>query len=146
MDNRIYPAVFHPEKEGGYSVRFPDLIGCNTEGDTLEEALAMSEDALGIYCYSLNEDNEAAPLASKPENIKLEAGEFVSLITWDELAYMERTDNKAVKKTITLPSWMNKKAEALKINFSQTLQEALLQKLNIENGDGPIFQKCKERT
>ncbi|MEG0831741.1 MAG: type II toxin-antitoxin system HicB family antitoxin [Acidaminococcaceae bacterium] len=132
MKKRIYPAIFHPETVSGYSVSFPDLIGCNTEGDTLQEALAMSEDALGIYLYSLQQDNEIAPEATSPEKLKLEAGEFISLVVWDELAYLERTDNKAVNKTVTMPSWMNKKAEALKINFSQTLQEALLQKLNIE--------------
>ena len=54
----IYPAVFHPEADGGYSVDFQDLLGCVTEGDTLSEAIDMAEDALGIYLYSLKEDKE----------------------------------------------------------------------------------------
>ena len=49
MEKLIYPAVFHPEEVGGYSVDFPDLLGCVTEGDTLAEAIRMAEDALGIY-------------------------------------------------------------------------------------------------
>lgn len=49
----MYPAVFHSEINGGYSVDFPDLLGCVTEGDTLSEAIDMAEDALGIYLYSL---------------------------------------------------------------------------------------------
>lgn len=94
----IYPAVFHPEAEGGYSVDFPDLLGCVTEGDTLVEAVAMAEDALGIYLYSLKVDKEPYPPPSDPAGIKVENGSFISLVEYDEIAYIKRTDNRAVKK------------------------------------------------
>ncbi len=130
MDKLIYPAVFHPEEVGGYSVCFPDLLGCITEGDTLAEAMAMAEDALGIYLYSLKEEKEPIPEPSRPESLSYETGEFVCLVEWDELEYLKRTDSKTVKKTVTLPSWMNRRAEELRVNFSQTLQEALMKKIN----------------
>lgn len=130
MEKRIYPAIFHPEDVGGYSLHFPDLPGCISEGDTLPEALEMAQDALGIYLYSLQQDKENFPEASKPESLKIDKGDFITLVEWDELEYLRRTDNKAVKKTLTLPAWMNTKAEELQINFSKTLQEAILQKIN----------------
>ena len=78
MEKRIYPAIFHKE-ETGYSVTFPDLPGCITEGDTLEEALYMAQDALGIYLYSLKEDKLSLPQSAPPEilivdNIKIFSG------------------------------------------------------------------------
>ena len=130
MEKRIYPAIFHPEDVGGYSLHFPDLPGCTSEGDTLPEALEMAQDALGIYLYSLQQDKENFPEASKPESLKIDKGDFITLVEWDELEYLRRTDNKAVKKTLTLPARMNTKAEELQINFSKTLQEAILQKIN----------------
>lgn len=72
----MYPAVFHSEINGGYSVDFPDLLGCVTEGDTLSEAIDMDENALGIYLYSLKEDREPYPEPSNPTDIKAE-GRFL---------------------------------------------------------------------
>lgn len=128
MDKRIYPAIFHKE-EVGYSITFPDLPGCVTEGNSLEEAYAMAQDALGIYLYTLKEDNEALPKASLPEILILDRDSFITLIEWDELEYLKRTSNKSVKKTLTIPEWLNSRAEKENINFSQTLQEALLKKV-----------------
>ena len=106
MGKIFYPAVFHPEDDGGYSVDFPDLLGCVTEGDTLEEAMAMAEDALGIYLYTLKEDKEEASAPSSPADIKVGGRDFVTLIEYDEVAYLKRTDSHAVKKTLTIPAWM----------------------------------------
>lgn len=129
MDRRIYPAVFHAEEGGGYSVAFPDLPGCITEGDTLAEAVEMAEDALGIYLYTLKQDAKELPPASDPSGIKPESGEFINLVKWDEEAYLKRTDNRAVKKTLTIPSWLNHLAEERGVNFSQVLQDALRKQL-----------------
>lgn len=131
MEKRIYPAVFHPEEVGGYSVDFPDLLGCVTEGDTLEEAIRMATDALGIYLYSLKEDGEEAPKASDPADIKVSGRDFVSLITYDEVAYVKRTDNHSVKKTLTIPAWMDTLARENNLNFSNVLQNAIRRELNL---------------
>ena len=127
----IYPAVFHPEEDGGYSVYFPDLLGCVTEGDTLSEAVDMAEDALGIYLYSLKEDKEPYPEPSNPADIKVEGRDFVSLVEYDEVAYLKRIDNHAVKKTLTIPSWMDILAKEHNLNFSNVLQNAIRKELNI---------------
>ena len=129
MEKLIYPAIFHKEEVGGYSVTFPDLPGCNTEGNDLAEALYMAQDALGLYLYSLKQDKMPLPQSMQPEALILDKDSFVTLVEWDEEAYLRRTSNKAVKKTLTIPEWMNTLAEEKNINFSKTLQEALLEKL-----------------
>ena len=129
MKKLIYPAIFHKEEVGGYSVTFPDLPGCNTEGNDLAEALYMAQDALGLYLYSLKQDKVPLPQSMQPEALILDKDSFVTLVEWDEEAYLRRTSNKAVKKTLTIPEWMNTLAEEKNINFSKTLQEALLEKL-----------------
>lgn len=129
MKKLIYPAIFHKEEVGGYSVTFPDLPGCNTEGNDLAEALYMAQDALGLYLYSLKQDKMPLPQSMQPEALILDKDSFVTLVEWDEEAYLRRTSKKAVKKTLTIPEWMNTLAEEKNINFSKTLQEALLEKL-----------------
>lgn len=129
MEKRIYPAIFHKEEIGGYSVTFPDLPGCNTEGNDLTEVLRMAQDALSLYLYSLKQDKEPLPQASRHELLSLDKDSFVTLVEWEEAAYLKRTSNKAIKKTLTIPEWMNTIAEEKNINFSQTLQKALLEKL-----------------
>lgn len=131
MATYIYPAIFQPETIGGYSVAFPDLPGCFTEGDDLEEAIAMARDALGLYLYSLEEDGETIPPASSPDAVGAEPGRFVTLIDIDMLAYRQKYDNRAVKKTLTIPAWLNTMAEADNVNFSQILQTALKERLGL---------------
>ena len=127
-DFYTYPALFHVADDG-ISITFPDLPGCNTEGNDLAEALYMAQDALGLYLYSLKQDKEPLPQAMRPELLILDKDSFVTLVEWDEAAYLKRTSNKAIKKTLTIPEWMNTIAEEKNINFSQTLQEALLEKI-----------------
>lgn len=131
MEKLFYPAVFHPEEDGGFSVDFPDLLGCVTEGDTLAEAIEMAEDALGIYMYTLKEDKEKAPDPSSPADIKVEGRDFVSIIEYDEVAYLKRTDSHAVKKTLTIPAWMDVLAKEHDLNFSNVLQNAIRRELNL---------------
>ena len=128
MSKRFYPAVFRQENDG-YSVSFPDLNGCFTEGDTLDEAYAMAIDAIGLY-LQMTDGSFRFPVASNPRDLSLANDEFVVLIEFDELDYLRKHDTKAVKKTLTIPSWLNAKAEEAGINFSQTLQEALKNQRN----------------
>lgn len=125
----IYPAIFK-EEDIGYSVRIPDLIGCCTQGDTLEEAISMAEDAALGWLLTSMEENEKIPSSSKIGELKLEKDEFASLLLLDLGAYSEKYSNrKSVKKTLTIPYWLNERAERLKINFSKTLQDALIAKI-----------------
>lgn len=127
MKNIFYPAVFHPE-EVGFSVTVPDIDGCFTQGDTMDEAIEMAQDAIGLML----EDVKDYPAPSDPSAIQAEEGDFVAMIPFNWVDYKRRNDNKAVKKTLTIPSWLNEAAEAAHINFSGVLQDALVVKLNIQ--------------
>lgn len=61
MSEYRYTVLFEPAEEGGYVVTCPALPGLVTEGDTLEEAREMAEDAIRAYLDSLNKDGEAPP-------------------------------------------------------------------------------------
>ena len=80
MDRYIYPAIFDPCEEGGYSITFPDFPGCITEGDTVEEAFDMAKDVLRGYLQGMENDEEKMPIPTLPEKIKNPYGTFISLI------------------------------------------------------------------
>ena len=134
----IYPAVFFKE-ENGYSVIFPDLNDLATDGDTLSEAMMMAIDCLAGYLFTAKIDNVPVSNPSdmkniSPEVIAKELGfscedAFVNLISVDVEEYAKLHFNKSVKKTLTIPEWLNKEALSKGINFSQVLQEALISKL-----------------
>ena len=130
MAKYLYPAVFTPE-DAGYSVNFPDLKNCFTSGATLEEAMDMANDVLCLTLYDLEQEGAAIPTASAVNAVPHAGSEFVSLVGCDTIAYRTFFDNKAVKKTLSIPSWLNDMAERADINFSGTLQDALKAKLNI---------------
>lgn len=131
----IYPACFYPCEEGGYTVVFPDLPGCVTEGDNLAEAMEMAIDASSGWLLTTVEENEQLPKASSIRNVipdEYENG-FVSLIGVDLDEYSQKHGNKAIKKTLTIPAWLNTIAEDNNVNFSQVLQSALRDQLGINN-------------
>ncbi len=125
----VYPAVFTKEN-GQYLVSAPDLSGCHTFGDTLAEAIEMARDAMSMWLCIAEDNKEEIP---KPTiDFKADNG-TVSLIDIDTIAYRRKTDSKAVKKTLSIPSWLNTQAEIAGVNFSALLQEALVEKLHISN-------------
>lgn len=133
-----YPAIFYKE-ENGYSVIFPDLNYLATDGETLEQALAMAIDCLAGYLFSAKLDKEKTPAPSDLKDIDpirvadeldTESGDFfVNLVTVDVDEYAKTHFNKSIKKTLSIPEWLNREALAKGINFSQVLQEALVAKL-----------------
>ncbi len=131
--NKIYyyPAIFTTE-EVGFSVRFPDFPGCFTEGNTLEEAYKMAVSAIGLYTQQEDGDFDF-PKASAPKDYELHEDEFLMLIEFNLIEYLKNTSEKSVKKTLTIPSWLNKLAEQNNVNFSNVLQNALKDYLNINN-------------
>lgn len=126
----VYPAVFTPLPSGEYDVRIPDLPGCITCGNNLVDALEMAEDAISMWLCDAEDNQELIPIPSK--NLSLENHQFVNLIIADTNKYRQENDNRAVKKTLTIPNWLNSKAEKAGVNFSQTLQTALKKQLNID--------------
>lgn len=130
----IYPACFYPCEEGGYTVTFPDLPGCITEGDTLTEAVDMAIDAAAGWLLDEVENKRPIPKSSDIKSVVADEYEegFVSLISVDLDEYVRKHSNKAVKKTLTIPAWLNTLAEKDNINFSQILQEGLKKHLGIK--------------
>ena len=131
MAKYIYPAIFTPEEDGGFSVRFPDIQGCLTSGDDLADALKMSNDALALILVQYEDKKRKIPAPSDILSLKLKKGEFSSLISADTVAYRHTLNNMAVKKTLSIPAWLNDAAVAAGINFSQTLQDALKERLSL---------------
>jgi predicted RNase H-like HicB family nuclease len=118
---KVYPALFHPEDEG-YSVSFPDLPGCITEGDDLAEAIDMAQEALGVFLAYMLDNEREIPEPSPIAGLDPEDG-FLSYVSADVNKY--RQNGKSVKKTLTIPEWLNIKAEKAGVNFSKALQNAL---------------------
>lgn len=127
----VYPAVFTQEG-GSYNVTVPDLPGCFTCGGTMIEAIEMARDAISLWLCDAEDKSETIPTASNPQNIVCEPGSFVNHIDVDTREYRRENDNRAVKKTLSIPNWLNAKAEKAEINFSQTLQKALRERLGIQ--------------
>ncbi|SHN81230.1 type II toxin-antitoxin system HicB family antitoxin [Desulfitobacterium chlororespirans] len=132
MAKYLFPAIFTPETNGIYSTNFPDVEGCYTQGDDLQDAYDMAEDVLCLRLYELEESNEPIPTPSNPADIPFTHGSFIALIGVDTLEYRKFYDNKAVKKTLTIPQWLNSMAEREGINFSQVLQNALKDQLGVQ--------------
>lgn len=122
-----YPATFTPfdDREDGYVVEFPDLPGCVTEGYGIADALFMAEDAASGWILTELEDGKTPPRASSPQAVQAPTGGFVSMIRLDMDAYAEKYGQKAVKKTLTIPAWMNTYVEEHKISCSKVLQDAV---------------------
>ncbi len=131
MKRLFYPAIFHTAEEGGFYVTFPDLPECMTQGENISEAYEMAVDALGLALTSREESHETIPNATDPTEINVEKGEFTMVIEFDMLAYKKRVSGKAVKKTLSIPEWLNDAAKDAGINFSQVLQDGLKKQLQI---------------
>lgn len=123
-----YPAIFHQEGED-FWVEFPDLDGCQSFGSTLNETISAAQEALTGYVLTILEEGQDLKQPSDIRGIQVDADSFVSLITCDIGKYIN--NSKAVKKTLSIPGWLNERAVQKGINFSGVLQEALIKELEI---------------
>ena len=131
MNRLFYPAVFHTAEEGGFWVTFPDIPECMTQGDNMQEAYEMAVDALGLSLTSREAEKEEIPKASSLDEVDAEDGTLV-IVEFDMAEYRSRNSSRAVKKTLSIPEWLNEAAVREGVNFSQILQEALMSKLGIQ--------------
>ena len=138
----MYPACFYKEDDG-YSVIFPDLNYLATQGDSFEDAMEMAVECLASYLYIAQRDGEDVPAPSSLVNIDpvavakeldpdLPVGEaIVNLVSVDVAEYAKKHLEKSVKKTLSIPAWLNEAAVAQGVNFSQVLQRALKEQLHM---------------
>lgn len=127
MKKKVYPAIFTYDGEY-YNVNFIDF-SCSTFGKSIEEAFDMAQEAMGLY---LENRKEYPAVTQELSRIKLNENEFIALIDIDMEEYYKKHSNRSVKKTLSIPEWLNTEAEKKNINFSQVLQEALKVKLELD--------------
>ena len=126
----IYPVIFTSEQAGGYSVYVPDLE-CNTQGDTLAEAIEMARDVIGLVCMDMEDDGKPLPSPSAPADVHVQDGEFVSLVDVDVNAYRRAHNQRSVRRNVSLPCWLNEQADRAGLNVSAILQAALKKELQL---------------
>ncbi len=131
MHHYFYPAIFHNDEKGGYWISFPDFPECMTQGETMEEAYEMAVEAMGLCIDDRLKNEESLPEVSAPVDYILQEGDFSCLIEFDLVQYRKKNNTKSVKKTLSIPEWLNEAAMEHDINFSQVLQEALMKKMGI---------------
>ncbi|MEG2322812.1 MAG: type II toxin-antitoxin system HicB family antitoxin [Anaerovoracaceae bacterium] len=131
MNKLFYPALFHKAEEGGFWVSFPDLPECLTEGDNMDQAYEMAVDALGLVLTTRKAAGDDIPRPTPVDAIQNESSAYAVIINFDMDEYQRRTNSKAVKKTLSVPSWLNEEAIAKGINFSSVLQDALKERLGL---------------
>lgn len=127
-----FPAVFHAEPEGGYSIFFPDVPGCYSQGESIQECCEMAEDALNLMLWDMEESK--TPISTPTPIKKIQEqypDDIVTLVKADTLAYRRLYDTKAVKKTLSIPRWLDTLAQEHGINFSNVLQQALMKELDV---------------
>lgn len=139
----MYPAIFYHEKNGHYSVVFPDLNHLATCGDTMQEATEMAVDCLAGYLYSEKKDGNEIPQPTPLDKIDIHCEDdedddysdgdlFVSMISVNVEEYAKTHFEKSVRKSLTIPKWLNDMAISRKVNFSMVLQKALMKEMNIQ--------------
>lgn len=131
MKNRyVFPAIFD-YADDGISVSFPDLPGAFTCGDTDEEALYMAKECLELHLYGMEADGDVIPSPSRVPDIKTEVNQSVVLVDVWMPPFRDKMANKAVKKTLTIPQWLDDLAAENKVNYSHILQDALKDYLGV---------------
>jgi len=130
MDTYIFPCVFI-YKDDGISIYFPDLDGCVSFGENEQQAFHNAKEALTLHLYGMEQDNEPIPNASMIKDVALDENEQALFIEAFMPAFRAKQANKFIKKTLTIPEWLNILAEKNDINFSQLLQSALKERLHL---------------
>lgn len=130
-DVYVYPAILS-YYDSGIGITFPDLPGCVSNADSTEEASKCAKEVLALHLYGMEEDNDEIPEPSPIDKVKLEKDEIPLLVEVYMPLYREAIANVSTKTTVTMPQWLKTLAEENEINFSQVLQSALKEKLNIK--------------
>ncbi|WP_337102350.1 type II toxin-antitoxin system HicB family antitoxin [Paenibacillus sp. YIM B09110] len=129
-DRYVYPAVFD-YADDGISVEFPDLPGALTCGDTDEEALCMARECMALHIYGMEQDGDAIPQPTRSIDVQTAANQTVVLIEAWMPPFRDEMAEKAVKKTLTIPKWLDELAVENNVNFSRVLQDGLKTHLGV---------------
>ena len=125
MAEYVYPAVFHPNEDGSFTITYPDLPGCISEGKSLGNAMYMAQSALSQWMEYLTDKKQEIPQASSLKDIEADKEEFTSLVRVDV------RDGRAVKRTVSIPKWMDDMVIEAGLSLSRVLQDALKDRLKV---------------
>ena len=137
---QVYPVIFTPlnDQKDTVLIEVPDLE-ILTEGKDMENAIDMARDAISVTLVSMEENSDDIPRATAIENIDISKGTFVecgkafiSMVDTDTTVYRRKMDTTPVRRNVSLPTWLNDEVNAAGINVSRVLQDALMERLNIE--------------
>jgi len=117
--------------DSGYTVTFPDLPGCITEGDTEGEVVVHATEALALHLRGMERDHEAIPEPSPRRDIVLAPGQAIVLVRANLRLFRRTMRERAVRKMVTVPRWLHDAAEKAEVNYSQVLQEGLKALLDV---------------
>jgi predicted RNase H-like HicB family nuclease len=129
----VYPAIFTPE-EGNILASVPDLPGLHTFGNSMADALFMAQDAIEMWLWDAENNSELIPPASSQKKIAKmckSQDQVVSMVAADTDEYRRQYDTRSVKKTLSIPAWLNRQAEKANAPFSQILQQGLKEYLQV---------------
>lgn len=129
-DTYIFPAVIDVADDG-ISVEFPDLPGCLPCADTVENAVKNAKEAMMLHIFGMEEDGDEIPEPTPFTEITLESNQTLVLVDAYMPPFRAKQHKKFIKKTLSIPSWLNYQAELAGVNFSQVLQDALKEKLSL---------------
>lgn len=126
----VYPAILTQEDDG-IIVSFPDVEGARTDGATMEEALENADDVLNLMLLTMEEKHMNIKPPTPIASLDVPKGSTVALVRADTLAYSKKVDTRAVRKSVSIPAWMDTLAREHNLNFSNVLQNAICRELNI---------------
>jgi predicted RNase H-like HicB family nuclease len=135
LDQYIFPAIFEENDGDGYTVTFPDCPGCITEGDTEQDAFANATEALELHLWGMERDRDDIPVPSPIRTVTTHTGQVVVLIRANMRLMRRNMRERAVRKMVTLPRWLNDAAEDAGVNYSQVLQDGLKDLLRLYTPD-----------
>lgn len=126
----VYPAILTQEDEGTI-VSFPDVEGARADGATMEEALENADDVLNLMLLTMEEKHMNIKPPTPIASLDVPKGSTVALVRADTLAYSKKVDTRAIRKSVSIPAWMDSLAREHNLNFSNVLQNAICRELNI---------------
>ena len=130
-DRYFYPAIFDVADEG-ISIEFPDLPGCLPCADTIEEAIKNAKEAMSLHLYGMEKDGDPIPEPTEITKLELEKNQFVVMVDAWMIPFRDEMKNRSIKKTLTIPKWLDDLASENNVNFSHILQDALKDYLGLK--------------
>ena len=127
----VYPAIFFYDDEG-IAIEFPDFPGALSCAETTDEAVKNAQECLALHLYGMEQDGDEIPKSTDISKIKLEQGSVLVLVEAFMPSIRDREKKRYVKKTVSIPQWIDAEGQRAHVNFSQILQQGIIDKLDLK--------------